>query len=243
MLTIDQLAHFSHWRRRALAEKGLLAFGMLLLAVALPPFPASLLVIACMLAATFCGARVPPAIWCRYALAPLGFLLTGALTLLIEINAHGVALSPAGVLLAPGLLLRSLAGICCLLFFALTTPVADVLAGMRTLGIPREIVEISLLMYRLVFLTLDTAHAMGIAQAARLGQRSRRQHLRSLGQLLANLLPRALDRARRMETGLAARGWSGELRVLKTRQPISLPHIGLIVLAESIVLAIGVASR
>jgi cobalt/nickel transport system permease protein len=64
--------------------------------------------------------------------------------------------------------------------------------------------------------------------------------LRSLGLLLASLLPRALDRARRLETGLAARGWDGEMRVLSDTPALSWPVLGLIVAAEALTAAAGV---
>ena len=64
--------------------------------------------------------------------------------------------------------------------------------------------------------------------------------LRSLGLLLARLLPRALDRARRLETGLAARGWEGEMRVLSDQPALSWPALALIVAVELLTAAAGV---
>lgn len=220
-LSIDQYAQLSRWRERPVLEKALLAIGMLLLAISLPPLPGAPCIIVCVLGVTLLDARVPLRLWLRHAVIPAGFLLTAGLTMLFDIGRQGLSLAPAGLSTVGGLLLRSCAGICCLLLLALTTPVTDILAGLRRIGLPREIAEISLLMYRLVFLLLDTASAMHIAQAARLGQRNRKQQLRSLGLLLANLFPRAMDRAGRMENGLAARGWNGEFMVLRRTQPLS----------------------
>jgi len=81
---------------------------------------------------------------------------------------------------------------------ALTTPATDLIGGLGRLGLPAEITEIALLMYRFLFLLGDTAMAMDAAQAARLGHVGARRRLRSLGLLIANLLPRSLDRARRV---------------------------------------------
>ena len=243
MLSIDHAAHLSRWRQRALAEKALLAFGMLALTLVLPPFPTAPLVALCLLAVTGFGARVPPRLWLRHALAPTGFLLAGVLTLLIEIGPHGFALSPTGLTQAPGLAARAFAGLCCLLFFALTTPMADTLCGLRRIGLPPELTEIALLMYRLVFLLLDTAQAMDTAQAARLGHRTRRHQLHALARLLANLFPRTLDRARRLEAGLAARGWRGELTVLRPVRPVSRRRMALILTLQAGVLACGLAFR
>ena len=58
--------------------------------------------------------------------------------------------------------------------------------------------------------------------------------------VIANLLPRAMDRARRMETGLAARGWQGEMRVIDDRPAAPGAVLALILVAQAAVAALGV---
>ena len=112
------------------------------------------------------------------------------------------------------------------MFLALTTPAADLVGGMRRLGMPAEIAEMSLLMYRFLFLLTDTAEAMNAAQTARLGHVTYGRHMKSLSLLIANLMPRAFARARSLEVGLAARGWRGELRVLSPVRSASALEYG-----------------
>ncbi len=240
MSPVDRAAHLNRWRHRSLTEKAVLALGMLALAIALPPFPAAPMVAVAMMTAALAGARVPVMVWLACAAGPLGFLLVGALSVIVRIGPGGLGLAPDGLMLAACLMARSMAGVTCLLFLALTTPTTDLIAGMRRLGLPVEIADIALLMYRFVFLLGDTALAMDAAQGARLGHRDSRRRLRSLGILIANLLPRAFERARRMEIGLAARGWNGEMRVLSRRTAISVPGLALVLAAEAAVAVIGV---
>ena len=240
MSPVDRVAQLNRWRHRPLPEKSLLTFGMLGLAISLPPFPAAVLVGAAMTMAALVGARVPVRVWLGCALAPAGFMLTGAMALVVQFDGHGFSLSPAGLAAAGGLIARSLAGLACLLFLALTTPATDLMAGLRRLGVPAEIVEIALLMYRFIFLIAGEAMAMDAAQAARLGHATHWRRLRSLGLLLASLLPRAFDRARRLETGLAARGWEGEMRVLRDPPALSYPVLALVVAAELLTAAAGI---
>ena len=115
----------------------------------------------------------------------------------------------------------------------------DLIVGLRRLGLPAEIAEIALLMYRFLFLLGDTAMAMDWQPAAWLIFGADRR-LRSLGLLIANLLPRALGRARRLEVGLAARGWNGEMRVLSKRIKTSMPFLGLVLLVEAAIAATGI---
>lgn len=241
MSRLDNQAQTNPWRNRSLLEKNLLAFGMLALTVSLPPVPAAApMVLVIMTAVTLGGARVPLRLWLAAGAAPAGFLLTGAASLLVSFDGQHFLLAPDGLVLAARLTLRSLAALSCLLFLALTTPATDLLSGLGRIGMPRELVEIALLIYRFLFLLADTALAMDQAQAARLGHRGVGRRLRSLGFIAANLLPRALDRARRLETGLAARAWQGEMRVLAPVRPVSRTAVVLILATEALVLALGV---
>lgn len=237
---IDQAAHLSPWRNRPLAEKSLFCLGMLGLAVALPPLPGALLVGGVVLPATFFWARVPLRVWLQAAALPMGFLLTGAAALLVELGPDGIAFSATGAAQAGLLVLRALAALSCLLLLSLTTPVSDLLVGLRRIGLPREIVEIALLTYRFTFLISDAAMAMNHAQIARQGRSSYRRWLRGLGMLIANLLPRALDRARRLEAGLAARGWEGEMRVLRDMPRASATVLAAILGLEAAIATAGV---
>jgi cobalt/nickel transport system permease protein len=141
------------------------------------------MVAAVLTAAALAGARVPVKIWLAFAAAPLGFLLVGAFSLAVQLDTHGLGLAPGGVLAAVRLVERSFAALTCLLFLALTTPATDLIAGLRRLGLPPEIAELALLMYRFLFLLADTAMAMDTAQAARLGHVGAKRRLRSLGGL------------------------------------------------------------
>ena len=239
--TIDRAASLNRWRHRALMEKALIGLGFLLLAVVLPPWPGAALVIAAMLGFTFAGARVPPRLWLATLALPAGFLATGAAMVAVQVGTGGIALAPGGVEQAAHLSLRALAATLCLLFLAFTTPAAELIGGLRRLRVPSEIVELALLTYRFVFLIADEALAMTEAQRARLGHATRRRWLNSTGMVLANLLPRALARARRMETGLAARGWQGEMRVLSPRRTVSAPMVALVLALQAAIVFVTVA--
>lgn len=237
--TLDQAASLNRWRHRALSEKALIGLGFLGLAVALPPWPGAALVGLAMLGFTFIGARVPWRLWLAAVSLPLGFMATGALMLVVQIGPEGVGLAPEGVRQAALLCLRAMAATFCLMFLAFTTPAAELIGGLRALRVPAEIVELALLTYRFVFLLADEALAMTTAQRARLGHSSMRRWLRSSAMVIANLLPRAMARARRMETGLAARGWHGEMRVLRPSVAISRGMVATVLGVQALILLSG----
>lgn len=239
MIEADRLAHASRWRTVPLAEKALMALGLLVLAMALPPWPGAVLVLAAASAAAL-ASGVPARGWLGLLAAPLAFVLTGAATLLVRVGGDGVGLAADGGALAGQLVLRALAAVSALLLLTVTTPMAELVRGLRRLGLPAELADMVLTTYRFIFILLDTAAAMHASQMARLGGDGWRRRIRSTGLLAAALLPRALDQARRLETGLQARGYDGALPTLTARRPAR--PIRLLAIAAVLAVLAGVSA-
>ncbi|MDI9885042.1 cobalt ECF transporter T component CbiQ [Streptomyces sp. HNM0645] len=216
MLPIDAAAHSSRWRRRHPCEKAALGLGLTVCAVSLPPWPGAVLVAAAAVAVLLGPAGVAPRQLWRAWRIPLGFCVTGAIPLLFSVGDPDgfVVLAPDGPLHAVRLLLRTSAASLGVLLFAFTTPVSDLLPRLVRAGVPGPVVDVALVMYRIGFLLLDTVHRVRQAQAARLGHTTRAAAWRSLAGLAATAFVRAFDRAQRLQTGLAGRGYDGTLRVL-----------------------------
>jgi cobalt/nickel transport system permease protein len=104
---------------------------------------------------------------------------------------------------------------------AATTPMTDLLRWASRRGVPAAVVEIADLTYRFVFVLLATTRAVYDAQAARLGYTSRKATLASSSQLVAVVLVRAWERARRLQEGLEGRGYEGTLRVWEPSRRVS----------------------
>lgn len=240
MHAIDRHAWTNRWCRHHPGERLLLAGGGLVLALTLPPLTTGPLLCVLMAGATVARAGVPARAFLGVMALPTGFLLTSApfLALSLELgDGPHLAYSSSGVTLALAVTLRSLGSLSCLAFLALTTPVAELVTWLRRLGVPAAVVEIALLIYRLIFIFAERALAGHRAQTARQGYSTHRRSLKSLGLLIATLFQRAMERARRLEVGLAARSYGGELRVLVPERPLSrrrLVGIGSLLLAVAI---------
>lgn len=233
-LAIDDAAWSNRWRARSTEEKALLAGGLLVLAVTGPQPAAGVLVATSAVLLALTGARVALRLMTRAARAPLLFVLVGLVGVLVSIGAaDDTALMQWGPLWVSeesahrGLvvLARSLGAVSALLLLATTTPVPAVLDGLRRLRMPAVMVDIAGVIYRLLFLLLDTQAAVRESQAARLGYSGRSNAYRSFGLLGAAVLIRALDRARRLENGLGGRGYDGSLAVLSPRRPVSVRFV------------------
>lgn len=224
MQAIDHYAWTNRWRDWHPAEKLVPAGGLLVLTLILPPLTTAPLVLAGTTLATVRGAGVPFKTLLSVLAAPAAFLLAGIPFLAASVDfAHGVDLhfSEDGLQLALTTTLRALAAMNCLAFLILTTPLTDWMASLRRVGVPAGVVELILLIYRLIFVFFERALTGHQAQTARLGYSRLDRSVRSLGLLAGNLFQRSLAQAHRLEIGLAARGYHGELRVLTPRWNLS----------------------
>ncbi|MEU1211683.1 cobalt ECF transporter T component CbiQ [Streptomyces sp. NPDC005791] len=224
MLPIDAAAHSSRWRRRHPLDKAVLGLGLTALAISLPPWPGAALILLTAVAVLLGPAGVPARrLWRAYRV-PLGFCVTGAATLLVQVGGPEglVTLADGGPARAGELLLRTSAASLGVLLFAFTTPMSDLLPRLVEAGVPAPVVDVALVTYRMSFLLLDSVRRVREAQAARLGHTTRAAAWRSFAGLGATAFIRAFERAARLQTGLAGRGYDGTLRVLVPAARVSV---------------------
>jgi cobalt/nickel transport system permease protein len=221
---IDRNAQTNRWRRIPAAEKAALAIGMMVVSL-LSGWAAQLLIIALMSGLLIFGARVKARDVWNSATIPFSFIALSSAAQLVTLHfEHGwpvFGIAWEAWLPAMHVALRSFACVMALITLALTTPLTDVVQLLRRVGLSPEISDIALMMFRFIWLTLDCVESGVQSQANRLGYASYRGGLHSMGMLLASLLPRVLSRARRLEAGLAARGYTGELRFIELQQDAS----------------------
>lgn len=221
---LDIAAWSSRWRHRDPVDKALLCGGLTLAALLLPAFPASPAVLLVCLGLALGPAGVPAGVLLRAARTPLAFVVLAALPVAVGVRGWphpGIEVTAAGLGRAGDVLAHALAGAASVLLLATTTPVPDLLARARSLGVPAALLDIAAVTYRLLFLLLDSVRVIDEAQAARLGHGDGRRRLRSAGVLVGAVLARAWQRARRLEDGLQGRGARYTLVTLVETAPSS----------------------
>ncbi|WP_303981252.1 cobalt ECF transporter T component CbiQ [Dongia mobilis] len=243
MRLIDRNAQTNRWRQIAAIEKVVLSLGMIVLGLCSASWLVQGLILATMLLLLRFGAGVGLADILKSASVPLLFILASTLAQIVTLDVNHmmpvIGLSPASINAAAFVGLRSLACIGALLFLALTTPLTDLLRLLRRLGLGAEVSDVALMMFRFVWLTLDCLERGRQSQANRLGYGGYRRSLQSIGMLLANLLPRVLGRAQRLEAGLASRGYHGELRFIVRERPLSAGRLLAVSLLLLSIAALG----
>ena len=242
-LAIDDAAWSSAWRRRSPGDKLLLCLGLTVCALALPAWPGSLLVGLTAVVLALGPARVPARTFGRAVRLPLAFIVVGALTAVVEVGAGGLGWAPDAGARAGSLIGHAVAGSGAVLLLATTTPMSDLLPALRRLRVPEAVVEVASVVYRLLFVLLESLRTIREAQTARMGYSSLRRSYRSSGILAAAVLTRSWDRARRMQEGLAGRGMETGLRVLPEVLPSSRAFLAASVLGLAGIVAVSVALR
>ncbi|USG66694.1 cobalt ECF transporter T component CbiQ [Brevibacillus ruminantium] len=228
---IDTLAYGSRLRNLPPVHKLLFAIGALVLALVSHPLVQALLFVWMSLWITV-YARVPWRIYVLVVSASLAFLLAGAPALLIEI-AGGQEWSPtdsvwaswqlggwvfyvteAGLTRVGILAARSLTALSCFSFLLFTVPFAEILQVLRKIGVPSILTDLMMIMYRFVFVLLETAEQMWTAQKARGGHGGLSETLKDAGRLVFQLFTRSMIRYRQMYISMTARGFLDDFRVI-----------------------------
>lgn len=242
---IDRIAQTNRWSRRHPAEKLMLGGGLLLLSLILPAIPAAPLILFAAAAAVLVGARVSGRDYLAILAAPLAFLALGAVVLAVSVQpdagAPWLTVSTDSIATAAAVTLRALAAVASLLLIVLTVPLTALLRQAHRLRVPAPIIEIAVMMYRFTMLAFGMAARGQQAQANRLGYGNLRRAIHSSGLLAATLLPRLLDRGRRMEIGLATRACSGELRTLAPAVALSPAFLSGAIALHASIAAVTVA--
>lgn len=241
-LAIDDAAWSSRWRDRSVRDKACLSLGLLLSAALLPPWPTSPVVAVVAIGLLVGGAGASPGMVARAMRGPLAFIAIGCVSVAVVVSTTGglslsVTSDSAGR--AAGVAGHALAGCAAMLLLAMTTPMVDLLAGLRRLRLPAACVEVAGLVYRMLFVLLESVGTIRESQAARLGYSSTSRSLRSAGMLTAATLTRSWSRARRLEEGLAGRGLTGSLQTLDDPVPGSPIFLGATAVALAALVALA----
>ncbi len=108
---------------------------------------------------------------------------------------------------------RVIGGVSLILFLSMSTPVSKLLNAARWFRLSPTFIELTLLVYRYVFVLLEEMETIQSAQRVRLGYRNWRQSMKSLGTLGGSIVLRAYDRSQRVFEAMLVRGYTGENRI------------------------------
>jgi len=124
-------------------------------------------------------------------------------------------LTDAGLLFTATLAMKTVALVTLALTLLSSAPLHVTLAAARKLGVPKLLVQLTLLTYRYVFLLLDELGRLRIALRVRGFRNAMSVHAyRTVGQVTGTLLVRGSDRAEHVAQALRCRGFDGHFHTL-----------------------------
>ena len=255
MLIIDKLSYRSKLRYINAAEKFFFSAATLILCVAGRSVTAGLFVLAVMGILTVWKGGIPLSRYLKLLTVPLVFLLMNVMILGLSIRRTPLdvfAFSFGGWYLTASrgtlfyalqVFVTAMAAVSCLYFLSCNTPMTDILKVLKQLKCPKLMIELMLLIYRFIFVLLDSAHEISISQKSRLGNISYRTSLKSFGSLVSALFIRAVRRSGILYDAMESRCYDGEIRVLSEDRPPRKKEIAWMAGFEILVLAVSIIAR
>ena len=228
MINIDQYAYASKLKTIDPMQKFI--FSMLTLCVCLWADQIIISIVICFIMGyvTIKLGGTPLPVFVKLLFVPMTFLVIGVLTIAFNISSRPeifyvsipightyLGVSKLGILQAIRLFFKVFGSVSCLYFLSLSTPMVDVLSVLRRLKVPSLVVEMMSLIYRFIFVLLETADKMVISQNARLGYINLKRGYHSLGTLASTLFIRAYKKSNDLYTSLESRGYEGDLNVIE----------------------------
>lgn len=222
---LDDYAHSNALKDLNPRLKLALGLGAILFCVSSASPIAPLIVAATMGLITMMLAKIPGRFYIKLQLMPLSFALlssiavalmhgTGDYVIAGEIMGHTLGIRTDGANLALLLISRTIGGMCALFFIALTTPMIEIFAVLRSLRIPSFVIELSMMIYRYIFVFLDQAAMIHNAQVMRLGDAGIKNCLHSFAMLSSILFLRSWEQGERLIVAMDARCYDGKLDLM-----------------------------
>ena len=251
---LDDYAHTNALREISPRLKLMLGLGSILLCVFSPSPVAPLIASLTMSATTVFLAKIPGRLYCKLLIVPLTFVLFSSLVILfvtgsgepiIAFQAFGLGLGIGRESANTALLMlsRTFGGTSSLFFIALTTPMIEIFSILKSLRLPDVLLELSMLIYRYIFVLMDQAIMINRAQTMRLGHANRRSSFNSFSMLSGVLFLRAWEQGERLMVAMDSRCYDGRVNVFERRTPV-MPQGALIVVGYlAAVAAIALLTR
>lgn len=227
---MSPLRHKNNWLKLAIV-----IFGLLVGVSATSPITPFFIAF-CMSFTIIAFGKIPLNFYFKLLLAPMGFAIVGVLIiaffsgsgpemLSFELLGYPFSVRTDGFELAMLVLARSISGMCCLYFLSLTTPMIELFAVLKASRLPESLIELSMLIYRYIFVFLDMALCIRYAQTVRLGYSNFKRSINSLGMLSSTLFIRSWEQGDKLFLAMNSRCYDGKMTLFETNKPVKTTEL------------------
>lgn len=238
MLYIEQFVYSNKLRHTHPLERVIFALITMIMALIIKDWQVHLLIIFSMVILLVHKAKIKASVILKLMLIPLGFLIIGVLTIAFQISSSdlnylfyfnifnlNIGITASSLQTAFNTLTVSLSAVSCLYFMTLTTPMVEIIYVLQKLKVPDSIIELMTLIYRFIFVFINTAFNIYYAQQARYGHSTFKKSLNSFAILFGNLWGKAFFKSKNLLQSLESRGFEGNIKVLNPEYSFSKKNI------------------
>lgn len=136
------------------------------------------------------------------------------------------------------LIVKAFGAVSAMYMLTLSTPASEIIAVLRGIHIPRLFVELMNMIYRYIFLLMDTQCRMKNAAVSRLGYCDFKTSFLSFGKVAGNLLVVSLKKGNAYYHALESRCYDGELLFLEEEKTVTAVQAVTAVLCVTLLLGI-----
>lgn len=245
---MSPLRHRNTWLKLTIVASGLL-IGVTSISPVTPVFIAL-----CMSAAVVLAGRGPLSSYLKLILPAAAFAAVGSVIILfffgsgtevfsIGIYNYHLSATTGGVNSAVLVMARTISGMCCMFFLALSTPMVELFSVLKTSRLPDSLIELSILIYRYIFVLMGVAMSIKYAQTIRLGYKDFLTSLRSTAMLASALFIRSWEQGEKLYVSMDSRCYSGKLAVFNPDRPVHVPEIILACLYIIFITALSYSTK
>lgn len=249
MLYIEQFVYTNKLRESHPLERVIFALFTMLMALVSKDWKIHFLILFVNMLLLVFKAGIKPVVLLKLLSLPLGFLFIGVSTIAIQISSHQLdylyylqigkfqaGITGASLLLAFQTMTVSLSALSCLYFLALTTPMVEIIYALQVFKLPDLLIELMVVIYRFIFVFLNTAMNIYYAQDSRYGHSSFKKSINSFGMLFANLWAKAFFKSKALFQSLEARSYAGTIKVLNPVYKFSKANLLMFIFIDFFIL-------
>lgn len=170
-------------------------------------------------------AGIPVISYMKILTIPLGFLLISSITILfsisgqdvyiysIKIGSKFIGITNESILQSVNTIIRVFASLSLTFFLSLTTSLSKLIIVFNKLKLPTIMVELLVLIYRFIFIFLEEAKNILLAQEIKFGYSSFKNSIKSTSLLIRSLFVRVILKQRDMVNTLDCKLYNGEFKI------------------------------
>lgn len=222
--------------------KLILGIGCIIISVSSQSFVTPLFIALTLSTAIVIIAGIDLKLYLKLLLIPLGFALLSVLVIIFIRNSGEVILNiqPISWLtlnvttgsLNEGFLIlsRVFGGTCSLYFISLTTPATELFSLGRRCRIPDFLIDLSMLIYRFIFVFIEQAYQIKNAQLMRLGYSRRNEAINSFGMMAGALFINTWESGENLVRAMECRCYDGKFATLNDPDVFSVKAFILVLI-------------